>query len=183
MAAGSQRYRLRPALAGALYGVLIVVLVGLAWRAVASIAEQKAVVHAAEGMLAQLEGRAVPSGAQGRPGFGVAPAGSPFLDGQTVTIAGAALLQRITGAISKAGGSVQSSQVELPRADAEDGWIGLVVSCELEQAQLQPLLYDIEAGMPFLFVDQLVVQAPMASVEERRMRVLLGVSGKWEGRR
>jgi general secretion pathway protein M len=132
-------------------------------------------------MLAQLEGRTAPVDAQGRPGFGAAPAGSPFLEGQTLTVAGAALLQRITGAITKTGGNVQSSQVELQKADAQDGWIGLVVSCELEQAQLQPLLYDIEAGMPFLFIEQLVVQAPIASVEERRMRILLAVSGRWGG--
>jgi general secretion pathway protein M len=38
--------------------------------------------------------------------------------------------------------------------------------------------------MPFLFVDQLVVQAPQASTGEEsggRMRVLLGVSGQWQG--
>ena len=37
--------------------------------------------------------------------------------------------------------------------------------------------------MPFLFVDQLVVQAPQAGTGEDggRMRVLLGVSGQWQG--
>ena len=40
--------------------------------------------------------------------------------------------------------------------------MSLVASCELEQPALQQLLYDIEAGMPFLFVDQLVAQALVA---------------------
>jgi general secretion pathway protein M len=48
---------------------------------------------------------------------------------------------------------------------------------------VQPLLYDLEAGMPFLFIDQLVVQAPQAGTGEEgsRMRVLLAVSGQWQG--
>jgi general secretion pathway protein M len=45
------------------------------------------------------------------------------------------------------------------------------------------LLYDIEAGMPFLFIDQLVVQAPgtFATSGEGKLRILLGVSGQWQG--
>jgi general secretion pathway protein M len=45
------------------------------------------------------------------------------------------------------------------------------------------LLYDLEAGMPFLFVDQLVVQAPasFAVSGDGKLRILLTVSGQWEG--
>ena len=39
----------------------------------------------------------------------------------------------------------------------------MIASCEIEQPQLQQLLYDLEAGMPFLFVDQLVVQTPLTA--------------------
>jgi len=55
------------------------------------------------------------------------------------------------------------------------------VSCEIEQSALQQLLYDLEAGMPFLFIDQLVVQAPVVGVQESRTRVLLSVAGLWGG--
>jgi general secretion pathway protein M len=59
----------------------------------------------------------------------------------------------------------------------------VIASCELDQPSLQKLLYDLEAGMPFLFIDQLVVQAPVASStnQEGRMRILLAVSGQWQG--
>jgi hypothetical protein len=67
----------------------------------------------------------------------------------------------------------------------EDGLVGLVVSCEMEQPNLQKLLYDIEAGMPFLFVDQLDVQVPQTTSANEsgsgRVRVVLGVSGQWQG--
>ena len=114
---------------------------------------------------------------------GPAPSGSPFLEGQTVTVAGAALLQRVATAVTKFGGNVLSSQVELEGADAKNGFVSLVASCEIEQPALQQLLYDLEAGMPFLFVDQLVAQAPAptAATKGQRMRVLLAVSGLWPG--
>ena len=51
-------------------------------------------------------------------------------------------------------------------------------SFEIEPTRLQPLLYDLEAGMPFLFVDELVVQAPSTANDSGKLRVLLGVSGQ-----
>jgi general secretion pathway protein M len=55
----------------------------------------------------------------------------------------------------------------------------MVANCELDQSALQPMLYDLEAGMPFLFVDQLDIQ--VANVGEGKLRFLLGVSGQWQG--
>jgi general secretion pathway protein M len=45
------------------------------------------------------------------------------------------------------------------------------------------MLYEIEAGMPFLFIDQLVVQTPNVSSDSGtgRLRILLAVSGQWRG--
>ena len=113
----------------------------------------------------------------------MAPQGSPFLEGQTVTLAGAALLQRVAGAVTQAGGNVLSSQVDVQDAASNAGFVSLVASCEVTQADLQKLLYDLEAGMPYLFVDQLVVQAPdtVTRGDGGRLRVVLGVSGQWRG--
>ena len=72
--------------------------------------------------------------------------GTPFLEGPTVTVAGANLLQRVAAAVSNVGGSVQSSQVDVSGAQVKDGFVGLVVSCELDQPALQKVLYDLEAG-------------------------------------
>ena len=110
--------------------------------------------------------------------------GTPFLEGPTVTVAGANLLQRVAAAVGDVGGQVQSSQVDVSGAQAKDGFVGLVVSCELEQPALQRLLYDLEAGMPFLFVDQLDVQVPqttaLSDAGAGRVRVILGISGQWQ---
>jgi general secretion pathway protein M len=57
----------------------------------------------------------------------------------------------------------------------------MVASCEIDQPALQPLLYDLEAGMPFLFIDQFAVQAPANASREGKMRILLAVSAQWRG--
>ena len=100
-----------------------------------------------------------------------------------MTIAGAGLLQRVTAAVTKLGGNVLSSQIDLPGTQSRAGFLSIIASCDIDQGGLQRLLYDIEAGQPFLFVDQLSVQAPasFASSGEGRLRVLLSVSGQWRG--
>src|SRR5206468_12301212 len=100
-------------------------------------------------------------------------------------VAGATLLQRVATAITNVGGTIQSSQVDVSGIEAKDGLVSLVVSCEMEQPALQKLLYDLEAGMPFLFVDQLDVQVPQTTATSDsangKIRVVLGVSGQWQG--
>ena len=69
------------------------------------------------------------------------------------------------------------------RVTVGDGQVS-TASFSLEQAALQRVLYDLEAGMPFLFVDQLDVQVPqttaLSDVATGRVRVILGVSGQWQ---
>jgi general secretion pathway protein M len=88
----------------------------------------------------------------------------------------------VTDTVTKLGGSVLSSQVDLQGAQAKEGFVTLTTSCEVDQPALQRLLYELESGMPFLFVDQLDVQAaqPGAGREETRMRLLLSISGQWQ---
>jgi general secretion pathway protein M len=176
------RYLARfPLLAPLAYVAVVAGCAFAIWIALTDISERRQTVAAAADMLARLEGRAPPSATEDGTPVGPAPAGSPFLEGQTVTIAGAALLQRVAKAVTQVGGNVLSSQVELQGTQSKDGFVSLIASCEMDQASLQPLLYDLEAGMPFLFIDQLVAQAPVSASEGGRTRVLLAVSGLWPG--
>jgi general secretion pathway protein M len=168
-----------PIVATTAYAGLVCVLLMLIFSSIADLFSQQTTVNASAAMLAQLEGRkpqapGVPSGTAGM------PSGSAFLEGATVTVAGAALLQRVAAAVTKQGGSILSSQLDVQGQHAKAGFVSMVTSCELDQSALQPLLYDLEAGMPFLFVDQLDVQAP-ATPGEGKLRILLGVSGQWQG--
>jgi len=57
----------------------------------------------------------------------------------------------------------------------------LTASMEVSQPALQTILYDIEAGMPYLFVDKLSIQSPedFGEQESGRMRMTISVTGQW----
>ena len=169
-----------PIVAAVAYAGLVFVLVFLIVTSIVDILGQRAAVASSAAMLEQLEGRR-PAAVRGSAGNGTMPSGSAFLEGATVTIAGAALLQRVAGAVTKLGGNVLSSQLDLQGTQSKAGFVSMVASCEIDQPALQPLIYDLEAGMPFLFIDQLAVQAPIASSGEGKLRILLAVSGQWQG--
>jgi general secretion pathway protein M len=173
-----------PLIAATVYVMLLVLFGCVIWGAVTDMLERRAAVVAASDILDELQGRRPAAAGGGGSGEAV-PTGSPFLEGPTVTVAGAALLQRMAGAVAKVGGNVLSSQVELQGTQSKAGLIGVIASCEVDHPALQKLLYDLEAGMPFLFVEQLVVQASAGSAgaAEGRMRVLLAVYGQWQGER
>ncbi len=150
---------------------------------VSDVLERRQAVAATGDILSQLEGRN-PSASRHKNADGVSfVTGSPVLEGPTVTVAGATLLQRVAGAVTRFGGNILSSQVDLQGAQSKDGFVKVSIDCEVEQSSLQQLLYDLEAGMPFLFVDQLVAQMPETATGTLRgkMRVSILVSGQWQG--
>jgi general secretion pathway protein M len=171
-----------PLVAVTLYAAVTAGLLLLAGLSVADVLAHRQQLAQTSDLLDQLRGRK--AGAGGGTLSTAEHPGTPFLEGPTVTVAGANLLQRVAAAIGNVGGSVQSSQVDVTGAQTKDGFVGLIVSCELEQPALQKLLYDLEAGMPFLFVDQLDVQVPqttaMSEAGTGRVKVILGVSGQWQ---
>jgi general secretion pathway protein M len=175
--------RFRRALAAASFGLVVVGLwVWAGWIALGLYDESTDVATLRE-RLSGLDQRL--SGGTRTPGSQVAESGSPFLEGATVTLAGAALQQRMERAVTRAGGELLSSQVELESPSGEPGFLSLAADVDLPGPALQAFLYDIEAGMPYLFVDTLAVQSPAAAEGEKsgRLHVALGVSGKWEAKR
>jgi len=169
-----------PLSAAAVYAGLLVLLLFMVGSSIVDVVSQRGELAASVAMLEQLEGHrsSARTGASADPTM---PQGSAYLEGATVTVAGATLLQRVAGAVVKYGGSVLSTQLDVQGAPNKAGYLSMIASCEIEQAQLQQVLYDLEAGMPFLFVDQLVVQTALtdAASETGKLRVLLAVSGQW----
>lgn len=174
------RYLTRyPSTAALSYVAFVIALALMALFALLDIAERHRAVNASAEVLARLERRAPSFSSESNWTADSIPAGSPFLEGQTVTMASAALLQQITAAITGAGGRIVSSEVRPQGERSGDAFIRVVANCELEEGALLHLLYGIEAGMPFLFIDQFVAEAP--ANEGGRMHVLLGISGLWSG--
>jgi general secretion pathway protein M len=168
--------------AAAIYVGLVIVLLFVVATSISDVVEQRGQVTAASDMLEQLQDRK-PGTSRGLSGDATSPSGSAYLEGATVTIAGAALLQRVAGAVVRVGGNVLSTQIDLQGAPSQTGFLSVTATCEIDQPQLQQLLYDLEAGMPFVFVDQLVVQTPLTAEGSGngKLRVLLAVSGRWRG--
>lgn len=106
---------------------------------------------------------------------------SLFLSGPTITVAGAALEQRIKETAEKSAGAVTSSQVDLDGPDAKDGFLRLTATVEVDQPGVQSILYDIEAGAPYLFVEKLSIQSPedLGEAETGRFRMTVSVLGQW----
>jgi general secretion pathway protein M len=167
-----------PLVAASIYGAVTIMLLATIWLALAGIYSGESAMAETASLLERLQGRKAAPVAGGG-----AMTGSPFLEGPSVTVAGAALLARVAGAVTKAGGTVQSSQVDV--AGSQGGMVKLQLSCEIGQSDLQHLLYDLEAGMPFLFVDELTAEMPQAAAgasdANGRMHVQLAVSGEWQG--
>ncbi len=115
---------------------------------------------------------------------GTGEATSPFLPGSTITVAGAALQSRVEAAAQTAGVTILSSQVDLQGGGAAQGFVELDADFEIRESDLQGLLYDIEAGAPFLFVDSLELEASDTDRDTHggHMRVRMGVTGQWRER-
>jgi general secretion pathway protein M len=159
---------------------LLVALTATAIAMISNLLDGYAALSESRAALARLD-RQLQRSASGHDSASGAANGPPFLSGKTITIAGAALQERVETAVKKAGGNVLSSQIDLQGPHAAEGFVGLTESLEIDQASLQPLLYDLEAGMPYLFVENLAIQAPQAfgEAEGAPMRVLIAVSGQW----
>jgi general secretion pathway protein M len=171
----------RQALAVAAYVGVVIALLAVSFVLVADLRDKATEIAVAQARLDQLSERSGPSSSTSNPS-NAGPSGSPFLDGKTITIAGAALQQRIEAAVAKANGLLTSTQLELDGPDAKNGFVNLTASMEVSQPAVQTILYDIEAGMPYLFVDKLSIQSPevFGEPESGRMRMTIGVVGQWQ---
>ena len=93
----------RQALAVVAYVGVVIALLAISLFLIADLRDKAAEIAAAQMRLDQLSERSRPSSSASiASNAGVS--GSPFLDGQTITIAGAALQQRVEAAVAKAGG-------------------------------------------------------------------------------
>ena len=168
-----------PSIAAAIYGGLLIVLIAATALPIKSLLDQRSEVDSLADTLRLLDAHSMAAahqGGNGDPGM----TGSAFLEAPTVTVAGAALLQRLSDVVTRHGGSVSSSQLDMQGPRAKEGQISATANFEAGQPDLQSILYELEAGMPCLFVDELVVEgnAPTAA-SSGKLRVLITVSGQW----
>jgi general secretion pathway protein M len=172
-----------PAMAAVLYVAVVAGLGFTAWTTVIGIGQRQDEIADTAAVLSQLEGRTPSPARRGRTREAdAAMAGSPLLEGATMTVGGANLLERVAGVITRFGGTILYTQVDLDGPQSKDGFVSVTVNCEVAQPALQQVVYDLEAGMPFLFIDQLVAQGPAVpgATPEGKLRIVISVSGQWQ---
>jgi len=173
-----------PTVAAAAYVALVVMLGASAVLSVKGLLDRRAAVDAARDGASRIVARG-PAAAGGTFTGNDISTSSYFLEGATVTIAGAALLQHVVATVTRLGANVVSSQVDLEGAHSKDGFLTATVNCDMEQPALQQIIYEIESGTPFFFVDQIDVKVAggTAGPASGKLRVQLSVSGQWKGPR
>ena len=141
-----------PKISGLMYVALIVACCLATLFALTELVERYRARDASLEMLSRLAGQnQLSSGPAGT--RDTRPPGSSFLDGQTVTVA-SALLQRITTIITDAEAPLSPPE-SCGRRAVKDGYPALPIVSRQETK----VLYDIEAGLPFLFVERLNAKA------------------------
>ena len=172
------RYLARyPRYATFIYGAAVLAMLLTSVFALVEIVRQYQALGAAAETLATFERRKENTASDATPIN--QPAGSPFVEGPTLTVASASLLQQLTTALTRAGGSVISSEVDNQFAQSKEGFVRIRATGNIEQTGLQQLLYELESGMPFVFVDQLSARMEVDGKKDGLMRVSLGVTALW----
>ncbi|MDI4659059.1 MULTISPECIES: type II secretion system protein GspM [Xanthobacter] len=99
------------------------------------------------------------------------------------TVAGAALIERLSSAVENSGGRISSSRLDVEGQRWGPGFLSAEASLDIEEADLQKLLYDIEAGLPFLYVSELAIQSGTVASDSAggRLKVGFTVYGRWQG--
>ena len=82
-----------------------------------------------------------------------------YVKGATDAVAAADLQERIKAAIASAGGELKSTQILTVRDEGEFQRVTLRVAMTGRVVNLYRLLYTLEGGRPYLFVDNLDVKA------------------------
>jgi len=131
---------------------------------VAALAEQSEALRSRESRLLPANGRKAVAAAS--------------FEAKTITLAGAALQSRVEAAVLDAKGRLISSKVDVESRGGERG-IALAAELTVTETNLQALLYDLETGRPYLFVDSFEARSSDAASESGVMRVSLSLSGQW----
>lgn len=163
-----------------LFLVLPILALGATAMNLMSYVEVSDVRERQEQLLAQLDARLARLGG----GAGdVGDTSSIYLPAANVPLAGAALRQRVTAAVSAAGGRVIETQdVEEIEPDGEDD-VRLRITLDVNNAGLMGLMHDLETGLPLVSIESAAVrQLPTGGDEigdDPVLRVDLGLRGFW----
>lgn len=84
--------------------------------------------------------------------------GAGYLDGENETLVAAALQERLKSAVVQTGGHLNSTQVLASADKGKPHRVAVRGQMQMSIAALQRVLYTLESGSPYLFIDNLDVR-------------------------
>jgi general secretion pathway protein M len=170
------------AIAAGVLGVFVVVCVGLIGWSLEVRADAAQALSDRQDVLARLEAGARTRGdAHGTLTRAKAPPAA-FVDAPTLGLASAALEAHV---IQLAGhhATLVSFAVQSGLANDAGDAIHIEASMDVGQRALQSLLYELESGTPYVFVESMTVRPAAAAVQagasDPQLRVTLGLRALW----
>jgi hypothetical protein len=134
-------------------------------------------------VLSQLEAH-VRARNEARPKSGAVAPAAAFLSAPTPGLAGAQFEAYLRKTADAKHATVISSGIDLARHEDRPDSIRLQAVFDLNLQALQAMLYQLESGTPYVFVDSLAVQIPgtgaQRAVEDPLLRVTLGLRAIWQ---
>jgi general secretion pathway protein M len=172
---------LKPVLALVAYVALLIMGAASIWTSWEELEVKRALVNSATERAARMAAQGV-AGPRGDALPDDIPRNAAYLTGDRLSVASAELQKRATNAVTSAGGSVVSAQIE--RQEPKDFVTGVevTVDCDINQPGLQRLLHELESSSPFLFVESLTIKARNDARENEfdpRLRVSVRLSANW----
>jgi len=120
-------------------------------------------------------------GAGGRTKLGAAPP-SAFLDAPTSGLASASLQSHIAHLAGHHATLVSFAVQPSDKADSADS-VRVEASMDIGLHSLQTLLYELESGTPYVFVESMTVRpaaaTPQSTAKDPVLRVVLGLRALW----
>jgi hypothetical protein len=114
---------------------------------------------------------------------GAAAPAAAFLSAPTQGLAGAQLQAYLQHVADTHHATLISSGMEATKHEDQPDAIRLQATLDADLASLQALLYQLESGTPYVFVDSLNIQIPgtnaQHAVEDPLLRVTLGLRAVW----
>jgi len=153
--------------------------VGFSWHARFDAAREFGMRTA---LLSQLEARAANRNNARLKSGAVAPAAA-FLAAPTQGLAGAQLQAYLQSVANTNHAVLISSGVEPAKHEDQPDSIRVQATLDANLQSLQALLYQLESGTPYVFVDSLNIQIPgvnaQHAIEDPLLRVTLGLRAVW----
>jgi len=176
----------RPQLAAvSALAVMLIACAGSVAMTLAIRADAAAELSERQSLLDRLEARARPHGKSDPQGKAAVAPAEAFLDAATPGLA-AADLEAHVAHLADRNAALVSFGTQASAGEEAAGIVRIEASLDISLNALQGLLYQLESGTPYVFVDSVTVRAPTtaaaAAAENQALRVTLTLHALWRRR-